>query len=56
MGINVVLIALMFWTVGCLALAWLLDRWQERRMATRAVPVLVPHYSRRTNRVHPRHW
>ncbi len=56
MGINVVLVALIFWAVGSLVVAWALDRWQERRVATHSVTVLAPHYSRHTNRVHPRHW
>ena len=40
MGINIVLIALVFWAVGCLVLGWLLDTWQERRIDTRAEQVL----------------
>ena len=56
MGINIVLIALVFWAVGCLVLGWLLDTWQERRIDTHSVPVIEPHYTRRTNRVHPKHW
>ncbi|HEX5368733.1 MAG TPA: hypothetical protein VFY10_04885 [Dehalococcoidia bacterium] len=56
MGINIVLIALVFWAAGCLAVAWLLDKWQEHRYDSRSTPVLMQHYSRRTNRAHPRRW
>ena len=54
MGFNIVLVAVIFWAVGCLVLGWLLDTWHEHRMATHSVPVL--RYTRRTNRVPPRRW
>jgi hypothetical protein len=54
MEINIALVALVFWAAASLAVAWLLDRWQAHRQATRSVPVLIPHYTRHTTRIRTR--